>query len=96
MGTGLDTTKVMEFVQFLSEAMPALGLSAEQQSALGTQVQELRQEADSPAAEPGMISSLITRIITALGPATSTAIQAAATGLGEQALESVQAAITGG
>ena len=96
MTTGLDTAKVLEFAQFVSQAMPALGLPDDQQDALETQVQELQQEADSLAADPGRIRGLINRIMTGLGAATSEAIQTVAIGMGEQALESVQAGITGG
>lgn len=94
--TGLDTAKVLEFAQFVREVIPALGLSTEQQGVLDLEVQELQDQADSPAAEPGVLRGLITKIVTALGAGTSTAIQTIATGLGEQALESVQAAITSG
>jgi hypothetical protein len=38
MTAGLDITKVLEFAQFVSEAMPALGLSPEQQTTLAAQV----------------------------------------------------------
>lgn len=93
--TGLDTTKVLEFTQFVREAIPALGLLTERQGALAAEIQELEEEANSPTAEPGVLRGLITTIMTALGAGTSTAIQTVATGLGEQALESVQTAITG-
>jgi hypothetical protein len=43
-----------------------------------------------------MIRGTVTRIMTALGAATSTAMQTVATGLGEQALESLQTAISSG
>jgi hypothetical protein len=96
MTTGLDTTKVLEFAQFVVEAMPAFGLPADQQGALQAQVDELRAEADSPSPEPGVIRRLIDKMLTAVGTGTSAALQTAATNLGQQALESVQTAITGG
>jgi hypothetical protein len=96
MTTGLDTTKVLEFARFVAEAVPALGLPADQQGALQAQVEELRVEAESHFSEPGVIRSLIDKVMTSLGAATSTALQTVATGLGDQALESIQTAITGG
>jgi len=89
---GIDTSAVLKFAGTLAQSLPVLGLSEDAQAEVRAQSDELHAEASGDQPNVGRMRSLIDSLMGAVAKASTTAVGAIVTELGNEALK----AITGG
>lgn len=87
--TGLDTTKLLEFAEAVSQALPVLGLTHDQQSELQGHAVELQAAVKTSQPDRGKLRALVDALMTALTNAASPLATAIATGLGNDAIRAI-------
>jgi hypothetical protein len=82
-------TALIKFANVVREGLPALGLDQNQQAEASALSDELEMAACETAPDRGRLRQLGTRLLTAIGPATSAALSGMVAALGQEAVKSI-------
>jgi AbiTii-like protein len=83
-GDGIDMEKVHQFTDFLSQIMPTLGLSVEQQTEVESGVNELTAATAGQNPDTGRFRNGLSRVLKALGVVGKSAAQQVAVSMGDE------------
>jgi hypothetical protein len=89
MASGLDTSELKKFTEFVGQVLPTLGLGKEKQAQLDDAVKKLDEAVDEPSIDKGRVRRLVEAVIRGLEKALPGFVAAKAIEIGNDAVKAI-------
>jgi len=86
---GMDIKPLLDFVDYIRQVLPTLGLSDEQQAVVDQDAAELREAADATPPDRGRLKRLVDAVMSGVTKAAPSAAASVATALGNEAVKAI-------